>query len=56
MIPDMVAMNVGTGNSVTTPADVIRATRWGNSVNHMLPSAPAVIHCGVCVGVRIVNS
>ena len=41
---------VGTANSVTTPAGVMRATAPpGLSVNHMLPSEPCAIHWGLFV-------
>src|ERR1700676_5515766 len=50
------AFAVGTVNSVTTPAGVIRATLPpGFSVNHMLPSLPAAIHCGLLAATGIEN-
>jgi hypothetical protein len=50
------ALVVGMVNSVTTPVRVMRATTPpGFSVNHMLPSDPAAIHCGRLVDVGIEN-
>src|ERR1035437_6095200 len=44
------------GHSVTTPAGVIFATVLpGFSVNHMLPSLPAAIHCGRLAATGIEN-
>src|SRR5215468_2090795 len=48
---------VGTGNSVMTPAVVIRPTRFPSvSVNHRLPSGPGAIVPGLLRGVGIGNS
>ena len=50
------AFAVGTGNSVTTPAGVMRAIALpGNSVNHMLPSLPAAMYRGLFVETGIEN-